>query len=391
MVFGSGKSKRQNSQTRKRRRGQQQAWSAPDAVPTDVGISFSRSGRRGKWYKSLVWTNVVTLPLVALVAFSYFNLTTQYLNLVKETQAAAQATAPAPVHAAASRAVIEWLGSGEGATALPNGTLVGWDHDEVVEQPELTSKEQEQVKSGNLKTWTVYVVYQVVSTPDVDYLVATQVNFNEEHGTQVIGRPSLEVMPPSKGAWSDAQWPKSKPASTTDIELAAKTWGNAYASGNADALIAAVADPDSKHVYAPLTGISKSETKVNRAAYLPTKEADEQPDKSVVIANVTITYTRQGQKEETHTSIDMDVRIINADSGSARVVAWGPTGTGPSLKDYSNALPGDSTGEKAEATPSPTPSAEASSGSQSGATPDPSAHPEATEPSVKGPASGGQQ
>ena len=122
MVFGSGKSKRQNSQTRKRRRGQQQAWSAPDAVPTDVGISFSRSGRRGKWYKSLVWTNVVTLPLVALVAFSYFNLTTQYLNLVKETQAAAQATAPAPVHAAASRAVAEWLGSGEGATALPNGT-----------------------------------------------------------------------------------------------------------------------------------------------------------------------------------------------------------------------------------------------------------------------------
>ena len=152
-----------------------------------------------------------------------------------------------------------------------------------------------------------------------------------------------------------------------------------------------MADPDSKHVYAPLTGISKSETKVNRAAYLPTKEADEQPDKSVVIANVTITYTRQGQKEETHTSIDMDVRIINADSGSARVVAWGPTGTGPSLKDYSNALPGDSTGEKAEATPSPTPSAEASSGSQQGATPDPSAHPEATEPSVKGPASGGQQ
>lgn len=330
-----------------------QSWSQPDAVPTRSGLEASSNYKRQKFYRWIARLSIVSYPFVFLLLILTFGNT---LNHTTSSSSAAD-TVPEEVKAAATTEITTWL-SDTKANALPGASLHGLDRCTVVPQPALSKNDEKQVKAGNKRVWTIYNCTFMVSTDQVDYSAGVQVNYDKSLGVQVIGDPSLQILSSESGNWSEETWPGTEVAAPADYKLAVDAWSQAYTSGDTDALTAAVADPNGKHVYAPLTGIASQSASINRAAFLPVAKAGDEPDKSVAIANVTITYVRDGSDEQSKATISLDVLIANANSGSARVVAWGPTGSGPTLKAYSNALPSGYQAAQSESTATATPTAE---------------------------------
>ncbi|MBW3068965.1 hypothetical protein GZ998_05485 [Actinomyces sp. 594] len=318
---------------------QQDWWSEPAQVPTDNGIDTGpryRAARRMRWF---VTACVFLCPVLALTL----------ILVVSQTLTSPQPTdddggrgveVPTQVRAAALTEVEAWIG--QDPSPLPAGAQVlGWDRAEPVPTPRYAT-------AASWETWTAYVL---VATDSAVYEVGTRVNYSAAtDAAEAVGTPSLDVLPTAEAGWSSDMWAGATSVTvdqTTD--RAVNAWATAFASGDADALATVMADPDLGHTYIPLSGITGVSVSIDHAAARAVAE-DATPDASTLMVAVTLDITRDGA--ERPVSIGYDLLVTGAGTGTARVVAWGPPGTGTDLAPWQNAVTG--TTRAAASVPAPT-------------------------------------
>ncbi|MHB8319949.1 MAG: hypothetical protein ACYDEP_12100 [Acidimicrobiales bacterium] len=98
-----------------------------------------------------------------------------------------------------------------------------------------------------------------------------------------------------------------------------------------------VGDPNTTHAYIPLSGVTSATDTVVAAANRPG---------GAQIVQIALTIVWNGESTTTTTSpsgttppqTTMDLLIERANTAAPVVVAWGPPGSGPTLKPYQNAV-----------------------------------------------------
>jgi hypothetical protein len=143
-------------------------------------------------------------------------------------------------------------------------------------------------------------------------------------------------------------------------------WVTAFSSGDPAALRLTVGDPDSNHAYAPMAGVVSAAGKPGAAAWL-LDGAGVKTTSMLVQVQVAFTWPTTAVQSSTSAgpaAATYDLLVAGADSGAPRVVAWGGSGTGPVLTQYTNAVVGRQlvAGAKPVATPEPTTTTSASTG-----------------------------
>ncbi|MDO4243530.1 MAG: hypothetical protein Q4C85_07205 [Actinomyces sp.] len=328
------------------RRKKQDWWSAPSQVPTDNGLDTgarSRAARRMRWF---VTGSVLTWPVLALALIL---VVSQTLSGGQEpTSTHTQAEVPSQVRATALEEVTSWLAADP--QPLPGATVLGWDR-----------AEQVPARGATPLGWEVWTAYVLASTEEAVYQVAVQVNYSPTAGAEVVGTPSLDLVPPSSQGWSTTDWAGAVPVTVDDATTRAiNAWAQAFTSGDSDALTTVVADPDVSHQYVPLSGVSEVQVAVDRAAARAT-EPEATPDTQTLWVAVRLSITRTGSEQAVEVSYDL--LVTGAGTGGARVVAWGPPGTGPTLEAWGNAVtagrPSTPQSTQTPQVPVPAPSGEA--------------------------------
>lgn len=319
----------------RRKNKQREWWSAPLQVPTDNGLDTGarwRAARRMRWF---VTGSVLLCPVLALALIL---VVSQTLSGGREpTVVPTQVEVPSQVRAVALDEVTSWLAADP--SPLPGATVLGWDR-----------AEQALTRGATPLGWEVWTAYVLASTKDAVYQVGVQVNYSPTAGAEVAGTPSLDLVPPSQEGWSNNDWAGAVPVTVDDATARAiNAWAQAFVSGDSDALTTVVADPDVSHLYVPLSGISEVSVTVDRAAARATT-VEATPDATTLMVSVRLSITRTGAQQAVEVSYDL--LVTGAGTGGARVVAWGPPGTGPTLKAWDNAVTGrPRTGGPAEPTP----------------------------------------
>lgn len=206
--------------------------------------------------------------------------------------------------------IISWDGSEEHSFSGQKGLVTGVDHQFTVRT--------------DLGWWTVDTVVK-------------------KHGGGLIGSPSVKRR---------AGLPKSATNGDTNTEWAGTLdhmevsealdrlcvqWGQALAGSDADLLTTLMKDPDPNAVYTPLRlgGVDLVQTGI--AAYLKrgTIDKDENTsDRGVV--RVTLTLKSREENSSAASTVAYDVLVADPDA-QPRILAWGAPGSGPDLKEYSNA------------------------------------------------------
>lgn len=335
-------------------------WDQPAMVPTTAGEAAGEHASRARRWRRLVKANFIAFPFVALALVM---LTAQFIIGTGNSQDDATGDGvPTAVRAEAIDVVGDWINS---STPPLNGAkVIGWDGATKLPWPKTTEEKD--------RTYDVWVAHVLVSTDTALYRAGVQVSLSGTSAS-VVGTPSLEMIPPAANSSSTvvggAPWPGTTSVSASDaVTRAVQAWAQAYVSGDQTKLTTVVADPDTSHAYLPVSGFTNVTATVNGAAYRAYGRG-EQPDTSLLMANVTLAAARDGLDKPAQ--ITFDLLISDPTTGSARVTAWGATGSGPTLTPYANAVGSDSADTK---TASPTPSGTASPTASSTA-PAPSATP----------------
>lgn len=254
--------------------------------------------------------------------------------------------------------LIEWLATDP--SPLPGGYVVSWDGFESIagEDPEESASDS----PANAAEIHRFTLATLVGEEPVFFDATVLVNVDDQLGARVAAEPSLlPRVPDANQGWSTTVWPGY--ASTAVSDSAQNTvaqWAKSFTE-SAEALRLYVGDEDPGHSYMPLQGARVLQADVTNAGYIKV-EGEEKPTVIIARVELTLSWSATGEKG---TATMYDVLIHKADTASPKVVAWGPAGTGPTLKMFGNAL----TGQKL------------SGGSNSGA-PTPMPEPKETEPGV---------
>lgn len=330
---------------RRRKGATQDFWEQAASATTQAGQEAGARGRRVRRMRRFVTFTVLTWPLLVLVLVA---LASSSLSPATTDGGGGEPAVPAPVRAAALEEVSTWLD--EPSQPLPGGQVLGWDRADLVPWPDVETKDRSE-------RYDTYVAHVLAATERLSYDVAVHVAWSPTRGASVVGSPSLSVVGSHGpgGGWDPGTWPLAQSAPLTEqVSRAVSAWGAAYAGGSADTLASVVADPDPSHSYQPLSGLKDVDV---RPAVAATRAVDAgaDPDPSTVMVQVQVTASREGARGSF--TMSFDVLVADATSGSAHVVAWGPSGSGPTLVAYGNAasvVPG-----QPEATVSPTPTSTA--------------------------------
>lgn len=168
--------------------------------------------------------------------------------------------------------------------------------------------------------------YVLVDAVESDLIVAVPFVFDK--GTPVLAAyPSLSpapiVAPTSPLEYQDVPALDSIPA---PIRERVAEWGSAYGRNDGAELRDLADDRAATQAqYRGIGGLRLLSTPDIRTAI---------PTSTGLVLRVRFTY--QGEGGGAGLSMDMDMLITAADSFTPRIVAWGPAGTGPSLRPYTN-------------------------------------------------------
>ncbi|WP_067783451.1 hypothetical protein [Actinomyces vulturis] len=315
-------------------------WNQPQASPTDNAVALSARGRRAARYRWIIIACLCSFPVLAFsMLYVLSDVTSDNSSSVVQTDGP-----PVQVRAAALDTVDRWVN--DPGCPLSDPHVLGFDSADVVPLPD--------VNNNKLPTYTTYNAHVIVASQVSTYMVSVNINYDPAFGVDVIGNPTLMPVKPSQKDWSDENWAGTKSLGANEpIKRAVSAWSKAFTSGNVDELTTVVGDPDSNHLYFPLTGIGDYTENITLVA---TRAVDKgaDPDESVVMVHVDLAMNRAGVKESSVSGYDL--LIDSANTGSARVVAWGPTGSGPTLQPFENAV-SDVPAPEPEPTVNPTASA----------------------------------
>lgn len=229
---------------------------------------------------------------------------------------------------AATQAIEQWLDSSP--SPLPGGRLLNWTGATQLssQTKDSNGNETDRAVHRELNTFTV------VDGVGRGYSASVLVAYTDDGQVSVLSDPSIipRVISSNSDFAGGEFWPGLDASPISDSgQTAVQTWADAYTSGNASELRQVVGDPDASHIYVPISGITSTSVKVEASAKV----------KEGVIAQVTVTSKWSGRKYQDNADAKpavYDVLIKGADTAAPRVVAWGPPGSGPTLKPYSNAI-----------------------------------------------------
>lgn len=328
------------------KRGKNQQTSEPDKfwghlaeeLPrADIDL-VTKADKRAKLYRIWVRGSLVLLPIsmVAVISFIPTLMEAPPEIPVQVNQI------NSPTKPAAITAVEAWLS--QKPAPLPGGRILSWDGVEIQQNPSITVDEnsgQTVEKQGlHLHRFTLS------SESGSLYTTAVQVAYSEVRGSQVMSTPALlPYAPDDASQWpSLIAWPNLAPVGTTEpMTQAAEAWASAFTSGNPNTLRLAVGDQSESHSYIPLVQASATTLNVEDTAARPLDDGSvpEMPEEVVARVSFGVVWPGQGTsagKDKSPARLVYDVLIQKANTAAPVIVAWGPAGTGETLKAYGNAL-----------------------------------------------------
>ena len=302
--------------------------------------SIAKQARKQKQMRFLVRAMVfVVTPLVALgllaTMFSPSNKagSSDTVSSTQVNDSVGKATA--------SVGLTGWLASIP--APLPNGALISWDGFTVREAPPLPAD----APAGQVPPTYVEEVHEFTVTDGISlYDAVVLVHADERAGAKMVGSPTLLPRPILK----EASWAGEVPwfgfiaaPSDADIEPAVTAWVDAFASGSPKALKQSTGDPEKAHSYVPIAGAESAKAEVVATGVLAPETDDESaPTWMLARVDVTVEWIETGELKpgEQRSVISYDLLIDGIDTATPRVVSWGGSGTGPSLRAYSVSLNG---------------------------------------------------
>lgn len=315
-------------------------WEQDDFLSPNPAAPVVKQKKGNRWLYWWVMSAAFLMPLMVLVNAVLINdiliaapaSTGSYESSSRPVATAALnswlAQKPAPIPAAQ---VLSW----QGVTQLPPGPA----KEGAQEEPALVEVHRFAILSGTAMF-------------DVEVTTTTVAGI-----TQPFGAPAISSGMPLTTPLDEAPiWGEFVAGAVTDeIEEAVRTWSQALLSGDGTKLRQAVGDRSLTNTYLPLHGAKWMDSKVGAITTLTPASSVDDPDFSVLVASVTISYVAGDQVVESNqvpSNARFDVRIEAADTASPVVTAWGASGAGPGLVAYGNAV---TLGEVKLATPEPAP------------------------------------
>ena len=301
-----------------------------EEVPNPALPDGRRLARRQAWTRRYVKASVICCPVLLIAA----------LAAVTRTQhRTPQAVLSSPQRTAATIAVDQWLA--ERPSPLPGASLLSYDGTTEVAPPK-GYKGAPLTFRAAIETFTL-VTHPQSTSPAVWY-VGVEVAIGRHGGAVALSGPSfLPAARTQSGSWDQAgPWPGL--ASTSSVSGAVQTvvdnWLAAYTSGNDAELHLAVGDPSPKHTYVALSGVASASDIVLAAA--PVGKAGQ--DELIVDVELDLLWDHERSVTPGPTTsgpsgpqTTMDLLVAHASSAAPVVVAWGPPGSGPTLRPYENA------------------------------------------------------
>lgn len=342
------------------------SWDSFDEAPEETrreGLPvMSRKERGVKSLRRYVWFS--SLAFVPLLFLTLFLAASTYVAqpATSSSVGATLSNDQALERSLVLQEVTTWLN--KDPSPLPNTRIVGWDGLDTVPAP---AKPQ-----GPEQEWPEYRTHRVsvVQTlksghEDVTLFYTVSVTIADDgFGPAVVGKPSALPAPTPAERSDIPMWPGGKATEVSnDVQVAVKSWAEAFSSGDSAKLRVLVGDSSSEHFYQPLPGVEVIDVTVAGAMVAPWEKTDsDKPISDIVVrANLSVRWNGQGATQ-TFTPMSYDLLVVGANTAAPRVIAWGGAGSGPNLKAGYNALTGvpevvapSLPPEEPEPTPTPTP------------------------------------
>lgn len=326
------------------------AWFESDEVPRVGTDTTSRLIRRQRWIRVFVWACVILMPIAALSTIA------AVAHRAKSTASTGQASLDPVGRAPAEVALSQWLASSP--PPVPGASILSWNGQTILPAYHPPRQAGAQTLDTAAPTFTAVVEhFTVLGQNGAWYSAGVEVALNGSGGAVVLGTPSLEAdPPPPSGSWaSGTPWPGISASSSAPAPVvqAVSGWAQAYGSGSPQTLTLAVGDTNPSDYFTPLSGVSSITATVANYAPLGPASANE------AVAEVNLSIVWNGETPPAPGSaqaptVTMDLLIERASSAAPVVVAWGPPGSGPTLRPYQNAFRGYSSSSPPPTTPTTT-------------------------------------
>lgn len=304
-----------------------------------------RSERKAKWMRRYIKFAVFVLfPLAALAVLGAFGSRNASGVAVETFNLAAPGKVEATV------ALEDWLYSDP--SPLPTGRIVSWDGAQEID---FQAVDDEGVVES-VETWLHTFTLEVPPTKDGmktyagRFFTATiTLSASDLSGIKVLGTPSLLPIAPSQpGQWGALPlWPGvSATQAPAPVVQALDAWARAYAAFDAVALKLTTGDPTVENGYTPLGRSDEASVRVTSAANFVDKEGVPTGE---MLVSVILSFPEPDTGSalgvgEVVTQTALDVLVADALSGTPKVVAWGPLGTGHLLVPFENAITSERAG-----------------------------------------------
>lgn len=159
---------------------------------------------------------------------------------------------------------------------------------------------------------------------------------------KTVGQPSASRVQVDEGRDDGLGWAGalSDLSASDALTRLMTSFGGALAGFDADKLTVVVADPDPDAVF-PVLGLGDVKgVTIDKASYLKSGKVDKDSNTSDLAA-VRITITLAARSDhDSDTRMTYDVKVSDPD-GTPKILAWGPPGSGDTLRNYSNKWAGD--------------------------------------------------
>lgn len=234
---------------------------------------------------------------------------------------------------AAHTKVTEWLATDP--SPLPGGHIVSWDGFETIKGSKPSSSSDNPANDAELHQFTLATI---VGGKTVFFDATVLVSVSPVLGAIAGPDPSLMPrVPAASQGWSSQVWAGYETATVPEAAVQSTVaWAKAFTE-SADALRLYVGDEREGHSYMPLQGARVLASTVTDAGFIKV-EGESKP--KVILARVQLTLAWSGAPDAKGSKATYDVRIEQAHTASPRIVAWGPSGTGPTLEKFGNAVTG---------------------------------------------------
>lgn len=233
--------------------------------------------------------------------------------------------------------IARWLA--QTPSPLPGGYVVSWDGFTSIAGGVSENQSDTPANAAELHTFTLAA--KVGNDETVFYEATVLVSVDDNLGALIAAEPSLlPRVPSTTQGWSSETWAGYEPGPTSEaLTATAQAWAKAF-TGTAAELRLYVGDEDAAHSYMPLQGARVLQTQVLKSGFIKPEGSTSEEAPDTVLARIEVTLAWSAAADAKGSKVTYDALVTRADTATPRIVAWGPSGTGPTLQPYANAVGG---------------------------------------------------